>query len=39
MCAFTHTHLHSTKPYLQCEQEAKQSAAVVGVESEQPCVR
>lgn len=30
MCAFTHTHLHSRKPYLQCEQEAKQSTVVVG---------
>lgn len=30
MCACTHTHSHTAKAYLQCEQEAKQSGMVAG---------
>lgn len=30
MCACTHTHSHTVKAYLQCEQEAKQSGMVAG---------
>lgn len=30
MRACTHTHSHTAKAYLQCEQEAKQSGMVAG---------